>query len=184
MNHEAVITAESLKKMGLTEIPKIRYDDLPAPIGSPDISKRVNCGKSKLLIDPILTAKFAGFIPDELIVDQTIDTLSYKPEWSTCITIRRDVAPPVNPLITRVTGIKPNVELENLMRFLAVELRNQAVYYGTLRIGPPYLWITNGKDEANGIYPLIGLMVKFDRTPPDAQVSDDLVADLGLLRPQ
>jgi len=174
MDRLGVLTGEALKKMGLSEAPKPRYDDLPAPLGSPDISKLVNHTKAKMLVDPILTAKFARYIPDAVIVDQSIDSLSFRPDWSFCLTVRTDIPPPVNALMTRVTGIRPIIDDGNFMLWIGREIENYANTLGTFRIGPPQVFRTAD---------LMGAMVKYDRTPATGQTIHDSEAGIGLLLP-
>ena len=171
----AALTGEAIRKMGLTEVPKPRYDDLPAPVGQSDISKLVNHGKAKMLVDPILTAKFARYIPDTLIIDNAIDTLSYRPDWSFCLHVRTDMAPPVNRKITAVTGIAAIIDDGNFMQWIGLEMHNLANVLGTFRIGPPHVFRT--KD-------LMGVIVKYDRTPQNGRRVEDSEADIGLLFPQ
>jgi hypothetical protein len=128
-----------------------------------------------MLLDPILTAKFARYIPDAMIVDSAIDTLSYRPDWSFCMTVRTDIPPPVNPLMTRVTGIAPVIDDGNFMLWIGRELENRANELGSFRIGPPQVFRT--KD-------LMGVMVKYDRTPVDGQTIHDREASIGILLPQ
>ena len=169
------LTAEALKQMGLSELPKPRYEDLPATPEQVDVSKLVNHGKCKMLVDPLLTAKFTRYIPDVMIVDQSIDTLSYRPDWSFCPNIRTDIAPAVNEKMARITGIRPVIDDGNFMLWLGRELENMANVLGTFRIGPPQVFRT--KD-------LMGVMVKFDRAPQDGRRIEDSEPDLGLLLPQ
>lgn len=171
----AKLTAEAMKKMGLSELPKPRYDDLPAVPETPDIGKLVNHSKAKMLVDPILTAKFARYIPDVMQIDQAIDTLSYRPDWSFCIHVRTDIAPSVSAKMTRVTGIRPVIDDGNFMLWLGREMQNYANVLGTFRIGPPQVFRT--KD-------MMGVMVKYDRTPQDGLRFEDSEADIGLLMPQ
>ena len=171
----AILTGETLRKMGLSEAPKPRYDDLPAPVGQPDISKLVNFNKAKLLVDPLLTAKFTRFIPDAMIVDQSIDSLSFRADWCFCFHIPTDVPPPVNAKITRVTGIRPIIDDGNFMLWLGREIENMANVIGTFRIGPPHVFRTRE---------IMGVMVKYDRTPANGQTIYDKEARIGLLLPQ
>ncbi len=183
MSREAVITAEILRECGLTEAPKIRYEDLPGPVGTPDTSRLVNWAKALQLVDHLLSLKFEKFIPDWLVIDTSIDVQSFKDEWSICPTVRRDIKPPVNDLVTRQTGITASLDLENLMRWLALETGNIANVFGTKRMGRPLVWMTTEKDLSRGIYPLLGVMLKFDRTPPDGLTVDEMTANLGVLTP-
>jgi hypothetical protein len=136
-----------------------------------------------MLVDPLLTAKFARFITQKMIVDQAIDTASFKPDWCVCVTCRTDVPPPVNPLITRVTGVKAIKTEENFMRWLALEIENYANVVGSFRIGPPQVWRTHSRKPMKRIFPLMGVMVKYDRTPKDGLTMHDGEARLGILRP-
>ncbi len=171
----AVLTGETLRKMGLSEAPKPRYDDLPAPMGSPDISKLVNFNKAKLLVDPLLTAKFTRYIPDAMLVDQQIDSLSYRPDWCFCFHVDTTVPPPVNPKITRVTGIAAVIDDGNFMLWLGREIENHANVLGTFKIGPPQVFRTKE---------MMGVMVKYDRTPKYGETIHDAEAQIGLLLPQ
>jgi hypothetical protein len=183
MSREAVLTAEILRECGLAEVPKIRYEDLPGPVGSTDTSRLVNWAKARQLVDPLMSARFERFIPDDIVIDLTIDTSSFKDEWSICPTVRRDIKPPVNDLVTRQTGITESLDLDNLMRWLALEIGNIATAFGTKRMGRPMVWMTTQKDESRGIYPLLGVMCKFDRTPPYGMTQDEMTANLGVLTP-
>lgn len=175
MTLEAKLTAEALKQLGLSEVPKPRYDDLPAVPETPDIGRLVNHTKAKMLVDPLLTAKFTRYIPDEMIVDPAIDTLSFRPDWSIDIQIDTTRAPSVNAKLTRVTGIRPVIDDGNFMLWLGLEIKNRAAYFGSYRIGPPQVYRTKE---------YMGVMVKFDRTPQNGRTIHDSEADIGLLMPQ
>ncbi len=178
-----MITAEHLKQLKISEIPKPRYEDLPETIDQNDaIEKMVNYKKALLLVDPILTARFERFIPDDIVIDQRIDARQYKHGMMFCPLVRTDVKPPVNPLITRVTGVTEFLDLDNFMRYVAVEMRRQYTLIGATAMAPPLLFSTRGKGKR--IHSLLGAICKFDTTPPDALTQDDIMAAEGIMIPK
>ena len=69
------------------------------------------------------------------------------------------------------------------MRWLSLEMENHANRIGAFRIGPPKVWRTHGRMPRKNVYPLMGVMVKYDRTPQDGMRFDDNEARIGVLKP-
>jgi hypothetical protein len=178
-----VITADLLKQLRITEAPKPRYDDLPEQVDQNDqIEKFVNYRKALELIDPLLTARFTRFIPDDIEIDQKLDARQYRHGMMFCPMVRTDVKPPVNSLITKTTGVTPSLDMDNMMRYVAVELRRQYSVVGALKMAPPLVFSTRGS-KSKRIPALLGVICKFDTTPPDALTQEDIVAAEGVMIP-
>lgn len=173
---------EMARELGLDAPPPPRYNDLPTPNPTTELSPKLL--KALQLVDQIETWAFEKFIPTHLEIDRNIDArVQGPPEYHFAVCVRTDMPPPSNPRIARATKIKPNdMGVDNFYRWLAVEIANMAKELGTVKLGPPLIFRTNGK-KSKGIVPFVGAICKFDRTPPSGQTMESMMADVGVLVP-
>lgn len=145
-------------------------EEHPIPVGS----ALLNFKKALQLVDPLESAAFEKYIPDGVVIDQTMDARVYHPEASKCITFRTDLPIPSNRRVFASTGIGTEQNAQNQYLWLAQELGRHWEELGARAMAPPLVFRTHG---ANGTVPLLGLMLKLDLRPKD----ENAKANWGLL---
>lgn len=154
---------EVLKALGLSKTPDPRMEmpeEHPIPVGS----AMLNFKKALQLVDPLETAAFERFIPNHIVIDQSLDARAFHPEASKCITFRTDLPIPSNRRVFSSTGIGTEQNAQNQYLWLSQELERHWTELGARAMAPPLLFRTNGSD---GTVPLLGLMMKLDLRPSD-----------------
>jgi len=168
---------DARRDLGLPATRTPRYDDIPkdeADGVSVKLWKAVKC------IDALATAAFERYIPDELQVDQRLDARLLKRDMTFGCAIPTDIPVPTNRKIARALGIPPNCRDESaFFPALAARMCQIAEQLGVNRLAPPLVFRCDGEPGVSR--PLIGLILKFDRTPPDGMRSDELMATIGVL---
>ena len=171
---------ELARAMGLDAPPRLRME---APAAAPPSEFRPKFYKALMLVDQIETWAFERFLPDFIVIDQNIDARIHSPELSFAVCVRTDIPPPSNLKIWNATGIQPDTNTaENQYRWLAVEVGRHYRELGAVAMGLPLVYRTNGKKGL--IVPYLGAILKFDRTPKDGQLREDMMADVGVLVPR
>lgn len=178
--------AEQLaKQMGLDEVPKSRYTDLP-PDNLP-MGRLVEFKKMVMLCsDSILTNSFWRYIPDCVVIDHMMDGSVYSGENCFATLIRTDIPPPVNEKITRVTGIRPTMDFENYLLWLGLILKEYWTAMKPRAMAPPLLCRGYGGRlyrRIPGAKPFVGMAMKFDLRPPDGLTMRDVQPQYGCLLP-
>ncbi len=171
---------EILQKLGLDTLPGPRYQ-VTDPHHIPSGSQLLNFKKALKLVDAIETAAFGRYIPDTLIVDQSLDSRAFSAAHSRAIMIRTDLPIPGGPKVFRSTGIgaEPNTHTHYL--WLAQELKRHVDELGATAISPPLIFRTSGHDDTA---PLLGAVFKLDLRPKDGQTAEDMGANWALLGPR
>ncbi len=171
--------------MGLSEVPKPRYADLP-PDNLP-LGQIVNFKKMVMLCnDTILTNSFWPFIPDCVVIDHGMDGSVYSGDNCFASLIRTDIPPPVNAKITRVTGIQPTMDFRNFLIWMGLILKEHWTRLKPRAMAPPLLCRgTGGRayKRIPGARPFLGMAMKFDLRPPDGQTMADIQPEYGALIP-
>jgi hypothetical protein len=171
---------EILSKLGLDRPPTGRYE-VGVPHSQPSGSQLLNFKKALQLVDPIETASFGRYIPNDLVIDQSIDTRVFDPENSKMVPIRTDLPIPSGPKVYRATGIGSEPNAHNHYLWLAQELRRHVIELGARATSPPLIFRTHGY---GGTVPLLGAMFTLDTRPPTGLTKDDIGANWALLAPK
>jgi hypothetical protein len=178
---------EIAKSMGLSEVPKPRYHDLPVENNPINTGRLINFKKMVMLCnDTILTNSFWPYIPDCVVIDHQMDGRIYSGENCFATLIRTDVPPPVNDTITRNTGIKPTMDFVNFLIWMGLVLKEWWTVLKPRSMAPPLLCRGYGGREYRksvGAHPFLGLAAKYDLRPPDGQTQADIRASYGALIP-
>lgn len=135
-------------------------EEHPVPVGSAVL----NFKKALQLVDRLETASFDRYIPDGIVIDQTMDATAFHPEASKCITFRTDLPIPSNRRVFSSTGIGTEQTAQNQYLWLAQELGRHWEELGARAMAPPLVFRTHGH---NGTVPLLGLVMKLDLRPRD-----------------
>jgi hypothetical protein len=178
---------ELAKQMGLDEVPKPRYHDLPVPNNPINVGRLVNFKKMVMLCnDTILTNSFWPYIPDCVVIDHMMDGRIYSGENCFATLIRTDIPPPVNETITRTTGIKPTMDFVNFLIWMGLVVKEHWTALHPRAMAPPLLCRGYGGREYRksvGAHPFLGIAMKFDMRPPDGQTMKDVQPQYGALIP-
>lgn len=179
---------EIAREMGLAEVPKPRYHDLPVENSPINQDRWMNFRKMVMLCnDTILTNSFWPHIPDCVVIDHQMDPYTYSGDNCWCIMIRTDVPPPVSEQVTRNTGIQPTMEFRNFLIWMGLELKHHWTVLKPRAMAPPLLcrgYPHSRKSKRQwGAHPFLGMAMKFDMRPPDGGVMADIQLQHGLLLP-
>jgi len=170
---------EVLKTLGLDKLPDPR---IPVPDSHPPPGNGLlNFKKAVQLVDYLETAAFTKYIPDGVNIDQSMDSASFDPEASRCISLRTDLPIPSNRKVFGATGIGAEPNAQNHYLWLAQELGKHVEELGARAIAPPLVFRTNG---ANGTVPFLGLIMKLDLHIPDGKTVLDQGANWALMGPR
>jgi hypothetical protein len=148
-------------------------DEHPVPVGS----AMLNFKKALQLVDPLETAAFERYLPDGIVIDQSMDAAAFHPEASKCISFRTDLPIPSNTRVFASTGIGTEQNAQNQYLWLAQELGRHWEELGARAMAPPLVFRTNGH---GGTVPLLGLIMKLDLRPADERAG----ANWGLMGPR
>jgi len=177
--------AEVAKELGLADVPRPRYDDLPEVHDLPTVREKWNFMKAVALVDPLASAAFMNYLPSRLVVDQSINPREYRQGWSWCTHVRTDKPIPVNRKITAATGIGHGRNEKNWYGWLAQWVLRVYTELNARSVSPCLVWRTRGERKRGRyvIVPVLGVIFKLDRTPPDGRRIEDMVNQMGLLHP-
>lgn len=174
--------------MGLHKVPELRYDDVPDE--NVPLEKKINLRKALMLVDRIQTAAFEFYIPDEIIIDQTMDATVYSEGRTFAELVRTDIPPPSNDRIARATsrpdlgpGVRPVLSDRDFMVWLSLVFKWYWTGLSARRAAPPLIFSGRGDRRKWGAKPFLGIIMKFDRTPADGRTVDDMVASVGVMVP-
>ena len=168
--------------LGLSELPPPRYGDIPKEMASPEeLGEVMRFKKALTLVDPIATAAFSRFIPNQMIVDQGIDARGWSRGYSFAVQIRTDKPPVVNRKVTAATGITKELNERNFYAQIALRMYQLYVEMGAHCVSPPLIFRTTVKDRRTGARPLIGAIFKFGRVPRDGSLLESIQSGWGLL---
>lgn len=168
---------EVLQKLGLDKMPEARMKGLEQreiPSGGGMLKWKKACQ----LLDAIESAAFMRYCPDGIVVDQSLDPTSFDPSHSRIISIPTDRPAPVNPKITRATGISANNTAQDQYLYLWTEVVRYVMELGASAISPIRVFRTSG---AEGTVPLLGAVFKLDYKIPDGLTREDIGSNLGWL---
>ena len=171
---------EILSSLGLDRPPTGRYE-VGVPHTVPIGSRLLNFKKALQLVDPIETASFGRYIPNDLVIDQSIDTRVYNPDTSRMVPIRTDLPIPTGPKVERATGIGAEPNAHNHYLWLATELKRHVVELGASAVSPPLIFRTHGY---GGTVPLLGAMFSLVVRPADGLTKEDVAANWAVLAPK
>lgn len=151
---------EILDRLGLDKMPPPRIAGLEDSYKQmPSGSQLLNFKKALQLVDPIETAAFEPYIPDDVVIDQSIDPRSFSPDTSRAIMLRTDIPIPSNLRVFRSTGISRTPNAHNHYRWLGQELSRHMLEFGSRAVSPPLIFRTHGADKTA---PLLGMIIKLD----------------------
>ena len=177
--------AEVAKALGMDSIPKPRYDDLPAVHDVSSVQERWNFMKALACVDSLGTAAFHKYLPDRLVIDQQMNAREFRRGWSYAIHLDTSKPVPSNRKIKAATGIGTGRNESNWYGWLAQWCMRAYEELGARKMAPPLLWRTRG-EKLHGRYaivPVLGVIIKLDRTPPDGLRMEDLAGSVGILHP-
>lgn len=169
---------QALDALGLANAPAPRLPGLWEQPAAPPGKQILNFKKALQLVDPIETATFAKYIPDDVIIDQAMDARSFSTEGSKCVMLRTDVPIPSVRAVFRSTGIGSEPNAHNHYLWLGQELGRHFLELGARAMAPPLVFRTNG---ANGTVPFLGLVMRLDLRPKDGQTVLDQGANWALM---
>lgn len=183
-----MIDANILKELHLERVPEPR-EAVPMPRATyRDSSNIINFRKALSCVDSLETAAFSRFIPDNVTVNQQIDTRSYVPTWSLAFMIPTDQPVPMNEKVAAFLKVKITDAHTKEAYFaeLGAQISNAYSQYGARAISPPLVFSTSGAKTETGksTTPFLGVIVTFDRTPPDGQTQLDITNDVGVMAEQ
>lgn len=170
--------AEALKLLGLDRAPDARLPGLWEHDAPPPGRALLNFKKALQLVDMLETAAFEKYIPDGVVIDQTMDARAFSPEYSKCVMLRTDQPIPSNRRVFASTGIGVEPNAHNHYLWLAQELGRHVLELGARAIAPPLIFRTCGADET---VPFLGLILKIDPRPTDGLTALDQGANWALL---
>lgn len=177
---------ELAQQMGLDDVPKPRYEDIP-PENVP-MGRLVEFKKMVMLGDRLLTAAFWRFIPDCVVIDHMMDGTTYSGDNCFGAMIRTDIPPPVNVKITRATGLRGTMETDNFLLWLGMILKEHWTALAPRAMAPPLISAGRGNNPKRGITipgarPFMGIAMKFDLRPPDGRTMADIQPSYGAIVP-
>jgi hypothetical protein len=180
---------EIAKGLGLSGVPRPRYDDLPAAMDPLEAEMRANHKKALACIDAIASHAFMRYLPNNLVVDQTLDARVFKKEYSFGASVRTDRGIPVNPKITAATGITAYPCEKNWYNLLAQGVMRYYQFYLAIAISPCLIFRTRGEKSRMGrrygtrfnIAPMVGVIFKLDRRRRDGALLAESVAMTGII---
>lgn len=172
MNQEEV-----LKNLGLDKMPEAR---LPGsdPVGNVNPRSNIVFKMAVQLIDPIESAAFMKYLPDWIVVDQSLDPRSFDPDHSRAMSLFTDAPIPMHPKISKALGMTSEPNAQNHYIWLAQDVARHVVELGASAISPVHIFRTSGGD---GNRPLLGAIFKVKYDIPDGLSREDVGANLGHL---
>jgi hypothetical protein len=173
--------ADALKALGLDKAPDARVPGLWEQDAPPPGRALLHFRKAVQLVDPIETAAFEKYIPDGVIIDQSMDARHFHKDYSKCVMLRTDQPIPSNRRVFASTGIGVEPNAHNHYLWLAQELGRHFLEMGADAIAPPLLFRTSGAD---GTVPFLGLVMKLRPKIPDGQTALDVGANWAMLGPR
>jgi hypothetical protein len=178
---------ELAQQMGLAEVPKPRYETIPKENDPINMGRWLNFKKMvEICTDTILTNSFWPFIPDCVVIDHSMDPRTYTGDNCFAAMIRTDIPVPVSEQITRATGITGTMEFRNFLVWMGLILKEHWTALKPRAMAPPLLCRGAGGREYRkipGARPFLGMAMKFDLRPPDAQTAADIRPEYGMLLP-
>lgn len=180
-----MMTADLLRELKLEKIPQPR-EAVPSPRADiRNSSQIINFKKAVACVDALETAAFERFIPDGVSVNQQVDTRTFVPGWSMAFMVPTDRPVPMNEKLAALMNVKLTDASTKAAYFaeLGTQIRRAYSEYGARSISPPLVFSTSGAKTEIGksTTPFIGVIVTFDRTPPDGLTELDLMNDVGVL---
>lgn len=169
---------KALRELGLKRIPTPRAAAPPPRAGIEDAAKLFNFRKALSCVDPLDTASFSRYIPEKIVIDHSLDPRRFVPGWTYAICVPTDVPVPSNDVVYRATGISSSPTKRNFYLELAGSLLRAYNEYGARAMSRPLIFRTSGYQ---GTRPLMGVIVTFDRTPPEGCTQEDIMARVGVL---
>lgn len=173
-------TQEILSKLGLDRLPDPRYS-VSAAHDVLSGARLLNHKKALKLVDPIESAAFMRFVPDDIVIDQSLDARIFSSTFSRAVMIRTDVKIPTGPKVFAATGIGAEPTAENHYRWLWVEIRKYIDGLGACAVSPILISRTHGAD---GTVPLLIASFKLDIRAKDGETIEDQAATWALLGPR
>jgi len=178
--------AEVAKMLGLDGAPRPRYDDLPKAMDPVDQAKRANFRKALKCADPIASLAFMRYLPNKLVIDQTMDARVWKDGYSFAATTRTDAALPVNRKIAAATGLTSVPCEKNWYNLLSQKIMLFYEYYGAVAMSPPIIFRSRGEKTKFGRYfgqrmdiaAMVGVLFKLDHRGNTASIG--ALHDAGL----
>lgn len=172
------ISKEILEELHLERVPEPRYD-VPIPRSPEEVQASVNHRKAVACVDPLETAAFERFIPDGVVIDQTIDSRSFAPGCTFAVCVPTERPAPVNEKITAATGITNEINRQNHFLELAIWIKRAYDEYGATGMSAPLVFRTEGGPDALGrpTQAMIGAICVFDRKVENMN-------DVGLVAPK
>jgi len=180
MTWERVDEEEIKRKLGVDRLPDPRLP-VPHELPTPGKGDLVNYRKALELVDIIETAAFEKYLPDDVVIDQTVDTRAFDPGSTRAISIRTDMPIPSNYRIFRSTGIGREPNSHNYYLWMAQEIKRHVLELGACAISRPYIFRVGGQQKT---VPFIGAIFKVIVKPKDGQTELDMGARWGLLTPK
>jgi hypothetical protein len=179
------MTADMLRELRLDKIPQPR-EAVPSPRADIRNSGQIiNFKKALACVDALETAAFERFIPDGVTVNQSVDTRTFVPGWSMAFMVPTDQPVPMNEKVAAALKVNITDASTKAAYFaeLGSQIRRAYSEYGARSISPPLVFSTSGAKTEVGrrTTPFIGVIVTFDRTPPDGLTELDLMQDVGVL---
>lgn len=165
-----------LAELGLDQMPPARLPGLE--------QKKIAGGgmlkwkKAVQLIDPIETAAFMRYAPDDIPFDQSLDPIPFSPDHSRALSIRTDVPIPMHPKIAKATGMTAEPTAQNHYIWLWIEVDRHLIELGAKAVSPVKIFRTSG---AEGTWPLLGALFKLSFAVPDGLARADIGANWGVL---
>lgn len=166
-----------LKELGLDQMPEAR---LPGSAPAGNINPRSNM-KFKMavqLIDAIESAAFMKYLPDWIVIDQSLDPRSFDPEHSRIMSLFTDIPIPMHPKIAKALGMTDQPHAQNHYIWLAQDVARHISELGASACSPVHIFRTSG---AEGHRPMLGVIFKLKFDVPDGLTREHLGANLGLL---
>lgn len=173
-------TKEILSTLGLDRLPDPRYQ-VSAPHETLSGARLLNHKKALKLVDPIESAAFMRFAPDDIVIDQSLDPRVFSSTFSKAVMIRTDVKIPSGPKVFAATGIGTEPTAENHYRWLWVEVRKYIDGLGASAVSPVLITRTHGSDST---VPLLIASFKLDIRAKEGETIADQAATWALLGPR
>ena len=175
---------EVIRELGLQNLPNPRYDDLPKAHDVAAVQEKWNFMKAMTCVDVLASARFMNYLPNGIVVDQSMDPRSFKRGWTTALKLDTSQPIPVNNKITAATGIGHELNESNWYTWLAQHLWWHYQESGARAISPCLVFRTRGERRRRKwvAKPMLGVTCMMDRSA--AYSADQFQgAQVGILHP-
>lgn len=177
--------AEVVKELGFASMPVPRYEDLPKTHDVSAVQEKWNFMKALTCVDVLASARFMNYLPNGIVVDQSMDPRSFKRGWTTALKLDTSQPIPVNNKITAATGIGHELNESNWYTWLAQHLWWYYQESGAKAISPCLVFRTRGEKKRRRwvARPMLGVTCMMDRSSPYSTVELSQGAQIGMLHP-